>query len=636
MRLFRSLLLLLLLAGCRAMPTGLYSGDLPPSPSTPPVLAGLRVLLDPGHGGPFTGTVGPRGTLEKDVNLDVALELRDLLREAGAEVFLTREEDTRCGGEEGDPLLSDLVARRRMAWDHNPTLFISIHHNGGPPGVNRVETYYKLGNEGASLDLARAIHRRLLECTGIRENFIRAGNYRIMRDNPAICVLLEPSYLTDGEVERALEDPAARRREAYYIFLGILDYVSRGIPRAEYLEPFVVGPDSTIAVRVGPDIDSDTIDVKLDYGYPAFSYNRSSGSLHCRPSEPLPEGIHTLSVFARNEGGNALWGGVSNFKVESSPAGAVCYTGDPVPLGREACFEAYAVDGVGNPVNGPIDVSVRGGRLTRGHDPVCRRFYAAADSAGFGVGLAWQGGEKFFSFPVVAGDGYLSLFVMDGRTGRGIPRCVIDTGPGYTAETNADGHALVRAEEGDELRLSADGYGEVALGVSTTGEAPSRAVAMDPEYGGILIGKELFIDPEGTYTGASQSKLDDFWINLQTSQKLRGLLRRGGARCIVSLRAMSDSEKLKAVEEYEPSIYISIGRSRPPVFYHSPGSREGRKLAESIAAGCPGRPSVEGSAGYLLVQTSMTAVLARFSGGGNAEQEATALFDGILEYLGEE
>jgi len=38
--------------------------------------------------------------------------------------------------------------------------------------VNRVETYYKLGNEGASLDLARAIHRRLLECTGIKENFI--------------------------------------------------------------------------------------------------------------------------------------------------------------------------------------------------------------------------------------------------------------------------------------------------------------------------------------------------------------------------------------------------------------------------------------------------------------------------------
>ena len=57
------------------------------------VLRGRRIVIDPGHGGFFPGTRGVNGLTEKEVNLGVALALRDLLQTAGAEVRMTRETD---------------------------------------------------------------------------------------------------------------------------------------------------------------------------------------------------------------------------------------------------------------------------------------------------------------------------------------------------------------------------------------------------------------------------------------------------------------------------------------------------------------------------------------------------------------
>src|SRR5690554_5998960 len=56
-------------------------------------LEGRTVVLDPGHGGPDPGSVGARGTLEKDVVLAVALLLRDHLEVGGTRVIMTRTDD---------------------------------------------------------------------------------------------------------------------------------------------------------------------------------------------------------------------------------------------------------------------------------------------------------------------------------------------------------------------------------------------------------------------------------------------------------------------------------------------------------------------------------------------------------------
>ena len=91
-----------------------------------------RVVIDPGHGGHDTGTVGAEGTQEKDVALAISRKLRTILTEQGLEVTLTRE---------GDRFVR-LEDRARMANIARADLFISVHCNSLPQrSIRGIETY---------------------------------------------------------------------------------------------------------------------------------------------------------------------------------------------------------------------------------------------------------------------------------------------------------------------------------------------------------------------------------------------------------------------------------------------------------------------------------------------------------------
>lgn len=106
-----------------------------------------KIVIDPGHGGRDTGTIGPTGLMEKDVALDVAKRLAKLVEERlGAEVVLTRTEDVSV----------PLEARTELANQEKADLFLSIHVNSSRyPGVNGVETFYlNLTRSQADLEVA--------------------------------------------------------------------------------------------------------------------------------------------------------------------------------------------------------------------------------------------------------------------------------------------------------------------------------------------------------------------------------------------------------------------------------------------------------------------------------------------------
>ena len=92
------------------------------------------IVIDPGHGGHDEGTQGPKGLLEKDLVLDVALRVGKLIQDRmGAQVTYTREDDT----------FVPLEGRTALANDIKADLFLSIHANSSPtPRVTGVETYY--------------------------------------------------------------------------------------------------------------------------------------------------------------------------------------------------------------------------------------------------------------------------------------------------------------------------------------------------------------------------------------------------------------------------------------------------------------------------------------------------------------
>lgn len=95
-------------------------------------VVGAHVVLDPGHGGDEPGAVGPTGLTEKELNLDIALRVRDLLEAQGATVVLTRDRDVRI----------TLATRATIARTMSPIAFLSIHHNAAPvdPGSGFVPT----------------------------------------------------------------------------------------------------------------------------------------------------------------------------------------------------------------------------------------------------------------------------------------------------------------------------------------------------------------------------------------------------------------------------------------------------------------------------------------------------------------
>ena len=106
-----------------------------------------RVVIDPGHGGHDTGTIGPNGLMEKELVLDVALRVGKLIsQQLGADVVYTRSNDT----------FIPLEERTKIANNEKADLFISVHANSSPePNATGVETYFfNLNSDKHGLDLA--------------------------------------------------------------------------------------------------------------------------------------------------------------------------------------------------------------------------------------------------------------------------------------------------------------------------------------------------------------------------------------------------------------------------------------------------------------------------------------------------
>jgi N-acetylmuramoyl-L-alanine amidase len=120
-----------------------------------------RIVIDAGHGGHDTGTIGPTGLMEKDLCLDVALRLGKIIEQKlpGADVVYTRSDDT----------FIPLEERTRLANDAKADLFISIHANSSPDhGARGVETYY-LNMKGSAEAMEVAARENAVSQEGIHD-----------------------------------------------------------------------------------------------------------------------------------------------------------------------------------------------------------------------------------------------------------------------------------------------------------------------------------------------------------------------------------------------------------------------------------------------------------------------------------
>jgi N-acetylmuramoyl-L-alanine amidase len=217
-----------------------------------------RIVIDPGHGGRDTGTIGPTGLMEKDFCLDVALRLGKLIERnlPLAEIIYTRQDDRYVG----------LEQRTAIANEAKADLFISIHANSSDDTkVRGIETYYLNFNASAqamgvaarenataqssvhdlqdlvtkiarnekieeSRDLAADIQESLAASIEIgnrpeRNRGVRKAPFVVLVGADMPSVLAETSFISNPADEQWLKKPENRQRTAEGLFHGIEKYL---------------------------------------------------------------------------------------------------------------------------------------------------------------------------------------------------------------------------------------------------------------------------------------------------------------------------------------------------------------------------------------------------------------------------
>lgn len=212
-----------LLGSSAAVPAPPVQAQAPPT--TPRSLAGMKVVLDPGHGGRQTGAVGPSGLKEKDVNLDVALRAARLLEQAGVTVSLTRSTDTALRpvpGGDRSALGRELAMRPAIANEMGADAFISIHCNASNPhSLFGTQVYF---HSPASRRLAAVMHQELLRGMGLKDRGLLTANFAVLRHSKVPAVLLELAYIDHPNDGPLLADPDFRQKCAQAIVEGIRRY----------------------------------------------------------------------------------------------------------------------------------------------------------------------------------------------------------------------------------------------------------------------------------------------------------------------------------------------------------------------------------------------------------------------------
>lgn len=191
-------------------------------------VANKVIVIDPGHGGGDPGKVTAKGTKEKNINLDISKKLALLLRQAGAEVILTRVSDRRlCRAETkgcSAKRREDLSKRIKMANDAQADLYISIHCNSYPHiGEHGAQVFYQPGSEQGKL-LAQAVQHELVRILSNTNRQAKAMDYFVIRNTKMTAVLIETGFISNPEEESLLLDTAYQAKVARSIYAGIIKY----------------------------------------------------------------------------------------------------------------------------------------------------------------------------------------------------------------------------------------------------------------------------------------------------------------------------------------------------------------------------------------------------------------------------
>lgn len=497
-------------------------------------LKGFKICLDPGHGG--QGHIsdykrGPTGVREADVNLQVALHLRNMLQEVGATVVMTRVDDSYVS----------LPTRSQIANESRAHFFISLHHNGiDNPETNYTSTWYHgdADDSRQSLDLARYVQQGVSDAlrlpnspaTGLfSDKLVTTSGFGVLRLTKCPAVLCEASFLSNPEEEARLKKDDYLRKEAYGYLLGLARYVAAGFPKGILVAP---QPETVIQTRTPrlqiqvmdglhqrgawmlkrQQVFTDTIRIKVDGVSLPYHYDRDTDIITVAIEEPLANGVHFVETELVNYYGNHSLPSRQWFKVapaavelrlnawtDTLPADGKSYVGISV--------NAFDADGTPIADGEPIYMQTSNGTLAETRQLSKRgssNFYLYAPNTPGTATAEASYGERRASLTINFTDTDTAIVqgqISDATSRKRLQDVQLQADPGLTATTDTNGHFFIATEPTSKastkttLHISKVGYYPHKRNIDiTANQATVVHTKLRPIAGGVFASTLIILD----------------------------------------------------------------------------------------------------------------------------------------------
>lgn len=209
------------------------------------------IVIDPGHGGKFSGTCGfsgnQTGYCEKHANLDVAIRLKELLKNTDIKVYMTRENNSKdfASTSQEDLRQRMIVANNFVKGNNQDSLFLSIHHNAHPSSTltRGFETYYydynamsaserqyppdpiQVGLAKESGKFAHLVHNETLKKINLINRGVRNNQaFFVIRNAQIPATLVELGFMTNRDEERLIKTPQFQQNAAQGLATAVINY----------------------------------------------------------------------------------------------------------------------------------------------------------------------------------------------------------------------------------------------------------------------------------------------------------------------------------------------------------------------------------------------------------------------------
>lgn len=187
------------------------------------------VVIDAGHGGSDPGKVGVDGSLEKDINLQIAERLKQYLEQSDVKVVLTREDDSGLySKDDKKKKMADMQKRCSIINESGADLVVSIHQNSyHEEYVSGGQVfYYKDSSKGKKL--AEILQKRFDFVLGEENRRLAKanGNYYLLLHVKSPIVIVECGFLSNRKEAALLQQGEYQDKLAYTIHMGIMEFLN--------------------------------------------------------------------------------------------------------------------------------------------------------------------------------------------------------------------------------------------------------------------------------------------------------------------------------------------------------------------------------------------------------------------------